>query len=68
MSTYEADLVVSVRENKLSFDFTFRFIDDGVSLNTSKVCDYVDRIYLIEREIRVTTDTTRSKDSLFSLP
>ena len=49
-------------EEKLtrSFDFTFRFIDDNVSLNNSKFCDYVERIYLFEVEIRDTTDRTRS--------
>jgi len=35
----------------------FRFIDDGMSLNRSKLCDYVHRIYLIELQTRDTTYT-----------
>jgi hypothetical protein len=49
-------------EKKLarSFNFTFRNIDDVLSLNNSKLGDVVDRIYHIDLEIRDTTDTDRS--------
>jgi hypothetical protein len=40
--------------------FTFRYIDDILSLNNSRFGDSVDRIYLIELEIKDTTDTDRS--------
>ena len=43
-----------------SFNFTFRYIDDFLSLNNSRFCDFVDRIYHIELEIKDTTDTDRS--------
>ena len=46
-------------EKKLarSFNFTFRYIDDLLSLNNSRFDDFVDRIYTIELEIKDTTDT-----------
>jgi hypothetical protein len=40
-----------------SFNFTFRYIDDVLSLNNSRFGDFVDRIYPIELEIK---DTDRS--------
>jgi disulfide oxidoreductase YuzD len=40
-------------------NFTFRYIDDVLSLNNSRFGDFVDRIYLIELEIKDTTDTDR---------
>jgi hypothetical protein len=39
-----------------SFNFTFRYIDDVLSLNNSRFGDFVDRIYQIELEIEDTTD------------
>jgi hypothetical protein len=45
-----------------SFNFTFRYIDDDLSLNNSRFCDFVDRIYPIGFEIEDTTDTARSAD------
>jgi hypothetical protein len=39
-----------------SFNFTFRYIDDVLSLNNSRFCDFVDRIYPNELEIKDTTD------------
>ena len=42
-----------------SFNFTFRYIDDVLSLNNSRFGDFVDRIYPIELEIKDTTDTDR---------
>ena len=49
-------------EKKLaqSFNFTFHYIDDVLSLNNSRFGDFVDRIYPIELEIKDTTDTDRS--------
>jgi hypothetical protein len=37
---------------------------DVLSLNTSKLGDFIDRIYPIELEIRDTTDTDRSSSYL----
>ena len=55
-------MLLKINEKKLarSFNFTFRYIDDVLSLNNSRLCDFVDRIYPIEFEIKNTTDTDRS--------
>ena len=63
--SYEADFIQGLlkkNEKKLarSFNFTFRYIDDVLSLNNSRFGDFVDRIYPIEFEIKNTTDTDRS--------
>jgi hypothetical protein len=47
-----------------SFNFTFRYIDDVLSLNNSRFGDFVDRTYPIELEIKDTTDTDRSASYL----
>jgi hypothetical protein len=53
-------------EKKLarSFNFTFRFIDNVLSLNNNRFGDFVNRIYPIELEINDTTDTDRSASYL----
>jgi hypothetical protein len=43
-----------------SFNFTFRYIDDVLSLNNSRFGDFVDRIYSTELEIKDTTDIATS--------
>ena len=48
--SYEADFIQGLlKKNKKklarSFNFTFRYIDDVLSLNNSKFGDFVDRIY-----------------------
>jgi hypothetical protein len=58
--SYEADFIqrlVKKNEKKLarSFNFTFCYIDDVLSLNNSRFSDYFDRIYPIELEIKVTS-------------
>ena len=63
--SYEADFIQGLlkkNEKKLarSFNFTFRYIDDVISLNDSGFGDFIDRIYPIELEITDTTDTDRS--------
>ena len=63
--SYEADFIQKLlkkSEKKLarSFSFTFRYIDDILSLNNSRFGDFVDRIYTIELEIKDTTDTDTS--------
>ena len=63
--SYEADFIQR-KEKKLAqyFSFTFRYIDDVLSLNNSKFGDYVDLIYPIELEIKDTTETERSASYL----
>ena len=53
-------------EKKLaqSFNFTFCYLDDVLSLNNSRFDDFVDPIYPIELEIKETTDTDRSASYL----
>jgi hypothetical protein len=63
--SYEAEFIQGLlkkNETKLtrSFNFTFRYIDDSLSLNNSRFGDFVDRIYPVELEIKDTTDTDRS--------
>ena len=67
--SYEADFIQGLlknNKNKLarSFNFTFRYIDDVLSLNNSRFGDFVNRIYPIELEIKDTTDTDRSASYL----
>jgi hypothetical protein len=63
--SYEADFIQGLHkknEKKLarSFNFTFRYIDDVISLNNFRFGDFIDRIYPIQLEIKHTTDTDRS--------
>jgi len=51
--SYEANFIqvlLEQNEKKLAryFNFTFRYIDDVLSLNNYRICDFVDRIYPIE--------------------
>jgi hypothetical protein len=60
--SYEADFIQGLlkkNEKRLvrSLNFTLCYTDDVLSLNNSKFCDFVDRIYLIELEINDTADT-----------
>jgi hypothetical protein len=62
--SYEEDFIqecVNTAERKLarSFNFTFRYIDDVLSLDNSRFNDFVDHIYPIEFEIKYTTDTDK---------
>ena len=54
-------MLLKKNEKKLarSFNFTFRYIDDVLSLNNSRFGDFVDHIYPIELEIENTADTDR---------
>ena len=63
--SYEADFtqrILKKNKKKLaqSFDFTFHYIDDVLSLNNSWFGDFVNFIYPIELEIKDTTDTDKS--------
>jgi hypothetical protein len=67
--SYEADFIPvllnkSERKVTRSFNYTFRYIDDVLSLNNSRLGDIVDRIYPIELEIKDTTDTDMSASYL----
>ena len=64
LCTYELIQAGLVKKNgknlTLSVNFTFRYIDDVLSLNNSRFADFVDRIYSIKPEIKDTTDSDRS--------
>jgi hypothetical protein len=56
--SYEADFIQRfIRKNEkkltLSFNFTFRYIDDVFSLHNSRFGDFFDRFYPIELEISI---------------
>ena len=54
------------KEMKLarSFNFMFRYIDDVLSLNNSRLGDFVHRVYPIELEMKDTTHTDKSASYL----
>ena len=65
----EADFIQGLlkkNEKKLarSFNFTFWYIDDVISLNNFRFGDFIDRIYPIQLEIKYTTDADRSASYL----
>jgi hypothetical protein len=62
--SYDAEFIQGLlkkNEKKLarSFNFTFHYIYDVLSLNNYRFGDFVDRIYPMEVEIKDTTDTYR---------
>ena len=65
---YEADSIQTLLKNEMklarSFNFTFRFIDDVLSLNNYRFGDFVNRIYPIELEIKDPTYRDRSASYL----
>ena len=48
--------LIKFEKQQDSFNLTFRYIDDGLSLNNPKFNDYIDVIYPKELEIKDTTD------------
>ena len=62
--SYEAEFIdgLKKKDKKLarSFNFSFRYIDDVLSLNNSRFADYVNVIYPNELEIKDTTDSPKS--------
>ena len=67
--TYETELIQGLlkRGDKRlarSFNFTYRYIDDVLSLNNKNFDNYVDLIYPPELEIKDTTDSSSSASYL----
>ena len=63
--SHETDFILELlkkNEKKLarSFNFSFRYTDDVLSLNDYRFGDFIVRIYPVELEIKDTTDTDRS--------
>ena len=48
-----------------SFHFTYRYIDDVLSINNPKFGDYIDYIYPVELEIKDTTDVDHQASYLY---
>jgi hypothetical protein len=47
-----------------AFNFTYRYIDDVVSINNSRFAEFLPLIYPPELEVKETTDTAASKANL----
>jgi hypothetical protein len=67
--SYEADFIdglLKQKQKKLahSFNFSFRYIDDVLSLNNSRFGDFLHLIYPSQLEIKDTTDTVKSASYL----
>jgi hypothetical protein len=67
--SYEAGFIQGLlkkNEKKLarSFNFTFHCIDDAISINNSRLGDFVNRIYPIELQIKDAIDTDMSASYL----
>ena len=57
------DCVISLSDIIISLSY-FRYKDDVLSLNTSKISDYLDFVYPSELEIKDTTESTKSTSYL----
>ncbi|KAK3100125.1 hypothetical protein FSP39_015107, partial [Pinctada imbricata] len=67
--SYDAEFIQSlVSEGKRylasDFNFTYRYIDDVLSLNNPKFADYLSSIYPSELEVKETTETNNSASYL----
>jgi hypothetical protein len=65
LHAYEVDFLQGLLKNKdiklaKTFSFSFRYIDDVLSLHNSRFSDYLHRIYPNEMEVKDTTDTQKS--------
>jgi hypothetical protein len=67
--SYESEFLEKiVKENKIhearAFNFTYRYIDDVLSINNSRFAEFLPLIYPPELEIKETTDTASSASFL----
>ena len=67
--SYESDFLDGLLKQKQkqfaqSFNFSFRYIDDVLSLNNSRFGDFLHLIYPSQLEIKDTTDTVKSASYL----
>ena len=63
--SYEAEFVqkllqASKKHLAQQFNFTYRYIDDVLSLKNTKFAEYLEFIYPLELEIKETTETAAS--------
>ena len=64
LHAHEADFLHGILKNKdkklaKTFNSIFRYIDDVLSLNNSRIGDYLQRIYSNQLEVQDTTDAQR---------
>ena len=70
LHSYEAEFIQNLLKDKKkkhlakSFNFTFRYIDDVLSLNNPHFCENLHLIYPSELEIKDTTESRRSASYL----
>ena len=69
LHSYEAEFLQGLLQKKdkklaQSFNFSFRYIDDVLSLNNERFGDYLHLIYPSELEVKDTTDTPKSASYL----
>ena len=67
--SYEAEFVQSLlqagkKHLAQQFSFTYRYIDDALSLKNTKFAEYLEFIYTRELEIKETTETAASSSYL----
>ena len=67
--SYEAEFVLSLlqagkKHLAQQFNFTYRYIDDVLSLKNTKIAEYLEFIYSRELEIKETTETATSSSYL----
>ena len=67
--SFETDFIQNLhksgaKKQSRSFNLTYRYIDDVLSLNNSKFSDYIDSIYPDELEIKDTTDASNFSNYL----
>ena len=67
--SYEAEFIQKLLSQKQkviaqSFNYTYRYIDDVLSLSNHNFDQYVDQIYPPELDIKNTTESTRSTSYL----
>ena len=67
--SYESEFLQKlVKDKKIhearAFNFTYRYIDDVLSINNSRFAEFLPLIYPPEQEIKETTDTSSSTSFL----
>ena len=62
--SYESEFLQKLVKDKKIHDFTYRYIDDVLSINNSRFAECLPLIYLPELEVKETTDTTSSASFL----
>jgi hypothetical protein len=69
VESYESEFLQKlVKDKKIhearAFNFTYRYIDDVLSINNSRFAEFIPLIYPPELEVKETTDTASSASFL----